>query len=302
MDEQSSLGFSVSMEDIDRDDLLAQAALALDAQYSPLGAAYATLPETPVGAFVRDLKNDIAAFDKKGNLYPYKITKADFTACGAEVPVRFLKLAQDFNFYEMRIPFNLWPRRDWAFNYLEMQVELDAPGDSQPAIYQILPAKQFQNIVSLDGRLEVRLGENFEFQASTPPIVVPTGIPGVGASAQAEVDASVKSSAGLIIGPFIFHWKKSKVNNDGVGTRRVFWRIDGAEFFQEKDLNLVVVVQMPKTVKQLRVDASMIAGRYFNLANSNLQRAVKQLPEALRTFFQNGAPIPDQHSWNLSLT
>ena len=301
MDEQTNLGFSVNMEGIDRDALLAQAALELDALHGHLGNEPAFQQETPEGAFVRGLAKDVAEFDKKGNLYPYKITKADFTASKVEVPVRFLKLAQEFDFYEMRIPFNLWPRPDWAFNYLEMQVELDAPGASQPAIYQILPAKQFQDMVSVDGRLEVRLGENFEFQAAAPPIIVPTGIPGVGASARAEVEASVKSGAGVVIGPFIYHWKKTKINNDGVGTRRVFWRIDGAEFFQENDLNLLVIVQTPKVLKELTVDARMIAGRYFSLANSNLQRAVKQLPEALRTFFQNGAPIPDQHSWTVSL-
>lgn len=301
MEKQNGLGFSVSMEGIDRNALIAQAALAMDAQRGHLGDVRGVLPETSVGTFVRGLKDDIAEFDKKGNLYPYKITRADFTSSGVEVPARFLKLTQDFNFYEMRIPFNLWPRHDWAFNYLEMQVELDVLGDSQPVIYQILPAKQFQDMVSVDGRLEVRLGENFEFQASAPPIVVPTGIPGVGASARAEVEASVKSGAGVVIGPFIYHWKKTKVNNDGLGTRRVFWRIDGAEFFQENDLNLLVIAQTPKVVQQLVVEARMIAGRYFSLANSNLQRAVKQLPEALRTFFQNGAPIPDQHRWDVSL-
>src|SRR5579863_7504649 len=98
MDEQVGLGFSVSMEGINRDALITEAALALDARRGPLGDKPASQQETPEGAFVRGLKNDIAEFDKKGNLYPYKITKADFIACGATVPARFLKLAQDFNF------------------------------------------------------------------------------------------------------------------------------------------------------------------------------------------------------------
>lgn len=304
MDEQAGLSFSFDLEDIDRGTLLTQAALELDALSGHLGTGSTTPGKTPEGAIVQGIAKDTVGFDKEGSLYPYKYTEEDFTGKNVPAPVPFQKLSQTFSFYELRIPFNLWSgRKDWGFNYLEMQVVMSAPGNMQPVAYQILPDKKFQDVINLKGNLEVRLGENFEFEVSPPPLAIATAIPGVGASIQAGVEAKATSDVGMGIGPFEFRWRKSNIDHDGVGTRRVFWRIDGAKFVRDDDLNLVVIIQVPKTVNELTIDAQMLAKHSFNLANSNLQRAVAQLPEVFYvTFLKDGAPIGDKHSWQLSLS
>jgi hypothetical protein len=305
MEEQTGLSFSYDLEGIDRRALLTQVAAELHALRGDLGSGSAGTGKTPAEAVVLDITTkDRVGFDKEGSLYPYKITEEDFVYKKVPVPVPFQKLSQTFNFYRLPVPFNLWSsRRDWGFYYLEMQVIMSSPGDKQPIAYQILPAKQFQDLIDWKGRLEVSLGENFEFEVSPPPFAIATGIPGVGASVKAGVDAKAESRVGLSIGPFEFRWKKSKIEHDGVGTRRVFWRIDGAEFVREQDLNLEVILQVPQTVNELTIEAQMLAKRNFNLANSNLQRAVAQLPEIFSVkFLKDGAPIGDKHSWLLSLS
>jgi hypothetical protein len=305
MEEQTGLSFSYDLEGIDRRALLTQMASELHALRGDLGSGSAGTGKTPEEAVVLDIATkDTVGFDKGGSLYPDKITEEDFVYKKVPVPEPFQRLSQTFSFYRLRIPFNLWSsRRDWGFYYLEMQVVMSAPGNKQPVAYQILPAKKFQDLINLKGRLEVSLGENFEFEVSPPSLAIATGIPGVGASIKAGIDAKAESRVGLSIGPFEFRWKKSKIEHDGVGTRRVFWRIDGAEFVREQDLDLVIIIQVPKTVNELTIDAQMLAKRNFNLANSNLQRAVAQLPEVLYVrFLKDGAPIGDKHSWLLSLS
>jgi hypothetical protein len=44
----------------------------------------------------------------------------------------------------------------------------------------------------------------------------------------------------------------------------------------------------------------MSAARYFDFANVGLRDAVQQLREALRVFFNNGCPIDDADTWDLT--
>jgi hypothetical protein len=109
-----------------------------------LGSGSARTRKTREEAIIDDIKKDSVGFDKKGSLYPYKITEEDFVSKKIPVPVPFRKLSQTFSFYRLPIPFNLWSgRRDWGFYYLEMNVIMSASGDKQPVAYQILPAKAF---------------------------------------------------------------------------------------------------------------------------------------------------------------
>lgn len=304
MDEQTHLGFSVDLEGIDRRALLMRAAQELDGMQDHLGGERGPTRETPNGALMREIADDEVrtGFDKEGAIFPYKYTRGDFKGAKDGVPVRFRKLSQDFNFYEMRIPFNLRTSPAWPFNFLEMQVILKAAADFQPIAYQILPDKKFQSYIEGNARFEVGLNANFEFAVATPLFEVPTTVPGVGVKAGADAGAKVGGGVDVVIRPFTFRWGKMKINNDGVGTRRVFWRIDGLEFFQENDLTLLIVVQAPKTVKELIVDAQMAAARYPGSASAKLQKALKQLTHTSdASFIDDGAATRDKHAWVIPL-
>ncbi len=102
------------------------------------------------------------------------------------------------------------------------------------------------------------------------------------------------------MGPFVYDVKKAKIEHSAAGLEKVFWRLDGAEFFQESDFPLVVVLQVPKDTKEVKVAAVMQASRYFSFLSADLQDAVKELGERFRNFFKAGIPIQDQHMWDIT--
>jgi len=296
--DSTALDFSFSTEGINRNALLTQAARELDVQPVHLGGDTSTsAPETPEGALVRALREDVAQFNGSPLFYP--ITDKDFIASNRSVPFRFQELTKDYEFYWLRLPLLLFPKRNWGFNRLEIRLDLNAksaPPHAQPRAYQILPEKKFQNLFAANSRLEVGIDGNFEFSAKTSILGVDLGTAelSLGGGAKTNVEAGV----GLVLGPFTYRLKKVILDHTSIGLQRVFWRIEGTEFFQEDDPQLIVIAQLPKQTRELQVIAIMQAYRYFNFASANLQEKIKKIPEALRNFFEQGAPIEDRASWD----
>ena len=98
----------------------------------------------------------------------------------------------------------------------------------------------------------------------------------------------------------MYNVKKAKIDHSAIGLEKVFWRLDGAEFFQESDFPLVVVLQVPKETKEVKVAAVMQASRYFAFLSADLQDAVSELGRRFRTFFEAGIPIQDQKLWDIT--
>jgi hypothetical protein len=295
---QADFRFSVDLSRLDRGALLDEAASKMDVAVGHLGPA-GRAAESDAGKLTRAIKHDQARLPA-ANPDLYRITDKDFLARNLAAPVRFTELSKDFNFYWMDIPVGLHPEWNWAFNMIEARIafnEGDAP-ETLPKAYQILPAKQFQTLAQANMNLEVRLNENFEFEATSGKLGVASG----DASIKAKADAAgvVKAGAGAVLGPFKYQIKKAKIDHNAPGMEWVFWRIDGAEFFQEDSPRLIVILQVPKRTKTLRVSAALQAYRYFNLGAANWQEAVKRLPELLKSYFESGAPLQDSQQWDLS--
>ena len=121
------------------------------------------------------------------------------------------------------------------------------------------------------------------------------GSVGAGASAKARIGGEVG------VGPLAVRMVAARVDHTAEGLEKVFWRLDGAEFFEENQPELVVVLQVPKGVETFDVVGVLQAYRRFNLFPAGLQAAVRQLPEALRVFFSGGAPLSAQTTYALAV-
>jgi len=294
-----NLDFSFNMQGIDRRTLLEEAARELDALRGHLGDGSAGVLETQEGELVRSLSEDVARFD--GFPVVYKVTDKDFLARNLAVPFRYQELTKFYKFYWLRFPILLFPQRKWAFNRLELRLQLSAdnsPAYAQPKAYQILPSKMIQALLEAKTSLEVSLDGNFEFSAKTATLSANLGTAEVTAGAGAG--AKVEGGVGLILGPFAFRLKKTVIDHTPIGLQHVFWRIDKGEFFEQDDLQLIVIVQLPKETRELQVAAVMQAYRYLSFAPAWLQQAIKQTSEEKRNFFKNGAPIEDKTAWDIT--
>jgi hypothetical protein len=292
------LDFSYSLEGVDRSGLLNEAAQRLDALGGHMGDT-GVRGVTSEGNAARGMQEDVAEFAG----YPdvYKITEKDFLKAKFTVPASFTQMTHDYNFYWLFFPVVLFPGYDWAFNRLEMEIKMrsaDPAPHMQPTAYQILPNQAFQTLVKANTHLEVSLGENFEFSAKVPTLAANAGA--LAGAVGAGVDVKAAAGAGMVLGPFEYTIKRAKIQHTTTGAERVFWRLDGAEFFQDDAPPIVIVARIPKAVKEVQVDARMYAYRYFNTAAAGLQSAIRSLPKALRLFFEGNMPVGKSASWDLS--
>ena len=293
------LDFSFDMSGIDRQALLADAAQRLDLRKTPLGGEAEQVPETPEGALTRALQEDVAEF----SAFPvvHKISDEDFLKQKLKVPITVQQLAKDYNFYWIYFPIALFPQQNWAFNRLEVAVEFnpeDPVAYTRPKAYQIMPEKKFQKLLELGDHLEVGIDEGLQFKAKalTPELTTKYLEGKLGG----YVDVKAAGGLGLVMGPFVYTLKKAKINHTPVGMEKVFWRLDGAEFFQDDDPAIVVLTQIHKDVKQVQVVAVMQAYRYFSYGAAGLQQAVNVLVASAKRFFKSGLPLRDEASWDLT--
>jgi hypothetical protein len=295
----TSLDFSFNMEGLDRNALLTETAERLNVLSSHLGGEDSNRGDSPLAALVKELQGDAAEFAKLPVVQ--KITEERFTGSNLQIGDRFRELTKSHNLYCVDFPVYLHAKRGWGFSRLEAIVEFNPENSdplTRPKAIRILPDKQFQTQLQGGTRLEFGLDENLDFSARSGVMGARSGDAQVSASAEAGAKAS--TGFHLLAGPFAYQVKKAKIDHSAVGLEKVFWRVDGTEFFQENDFPLVVVLQVPKATKEVKVAAVMQASRSFSFLSADLQDAIGELGRRIRTFFEAGTPIQDRQLWDIT--
>jgi hypothetical protein len=114
------------------------------------------------------------------------------------------------------------------------------------------------------------------------------------------VEAVANAGAGVVLGPFTYELKRAQIDHNAVGTEWVFWRLDGAQFFQDDSPELIVIAQVPNEVTSVQLSAQLQAYRNFNFLTADLTQVIQQLPSSLRSFFTGGMPLRDERQWDLT--
>jgi hypothetical protein len=275
--------------------LLFDAADRIERLSSHLGEGHVT--QEPYSALLRELSSDTAEFAAHPDVRPLPQVSP------STVAVTTFKLESRFTFWWLRIPLVLFPRRNWAFTRLEVRIEF-SPDETRPELrpkaFDILPNRRFDAVLKAGAHALLSVGADGHFAVRTPDVVLPVG--GVAAVA-AGAGAQAKASLGTHVefGPVDFRAVAARVDHTAPGLEKVFWRLDGSEFFQENQPELIVVLQVPQEVENATVVGVLQAYRRFNLFPSPMQAAIRQLPEAMRVFFQQGAPLADRTTYELAL-
>jgi len=284
----------------ERGQLLLDASARLDALGGHLGGTGAggascasdngVSDEGDYGSLLRGLTEDSVAFGALPDIIPIPILELphlDHRSAAWKAA-----LDDGFTFLWVRIPLLLFPRKNWAFNRLEVRIEFN-PGEPDPRLrpkaFDILPNRRFDTVMKVGAQFSVKVGADGHFAVDTGNVALNVG----GVSASAGAGAGAAGSIGTEVGfaPVPYRAVAARVNHTDEGLEKVFWRLDGAEFFQEAAPQLAVIVQVPRGCTRPAMLGIMQAYRRFNLFPAGLQAAIRQLPEALRTFFAQGAPI-----------
>jgi hypothetical protein len=290
--------FRFDMSGIDRAALLQESAREIDKLAGHLGPGGVAGP-SEAGAATREFVNDEALLPA----YPdvYRITDRDFLARGKPEPVDLQQLSERFDFYWVRFPVGLKPQRHWGFNMIEVRVEFnpDDPPHLRPKAWSIAPRKDFQELMKAHTSLTLSLDEKLEFKADAGDAL--QGAAGdASGSLKAGVGAVVNAGAGAVFGPFEYRIKRARIDHSATGMEWVFWRIDGAEFFEDDTPELVVIVQVPKETRKVTVRAALQASRYFKTGSAPWQEVVRRIPATLFGWFDQGMPLRDEKPWDLT--
>ena len=292
--EQNNLDFSFDMSGVDRAALMKDAANQMDLLFAHLGPD-AQVQKSNEGDKIRDLADEDAWLAEFPEIY--RITESDFPVVNNAVPIAYTELSRSHNYYWLKIPIGLKPKRNWAFNMIEVAIEFnpdESLGHLRPKAYQIFPHKKFQTYLEAHQYLKIGLDENFNLMLKPDELKTDLG--------KLEIGTGVVFSggAGITLGEFNYQVKRPKIYTTDQGLSRVFWRVDGAEFFQEDILELVVIAQVPKETKSVNLTAQLQAYRNFNFAAAELKQLVEELPKMVRNFFKGGLPLPDEKQWDLT--
>lgn len=246
-----------------------------------------------------ELNQEIAKFGIHPEIYQLK--ENHFTDYGLAVPTRFRDLSKQFKFYWVCFPTILSPLEDAPFSKLQCVIEFSNPqttaGNLQPRTHIVLPDRKFSPLLEINSRVEVRIGGNFEFEAITKDFK--TEVNQTEVSASADVGAKAAGELGLG-GSFTYQLEKAEVEHRGVGSEKVFWTLKGVKFFQKNNPNFIVILQVPKTVKQVDAEAALQAYHRPDLWTGELAEVINYyFHKPLATFFKQGAPARDVRKWNI---
>jgi hypothetical protein len=293
MTDELDFGEPLTAPGIERAELLNQAASALDRLGGQLGPGGKRVPSKE-GDLARAFADDLAEAQRP------QVFRLDADRLDPErhaVPVDIEELLRRSKFYWLSLPVSLWSRPGWGFNRLEAKAEFAVDGDV--ATFDLLPDQEFATRFQANAEIDVGVDASMKFSATVPTVAV--GLPGgAGGAVGASADANAALKTGFVVGPFGYRVTAPKVKHSPPGLDHAFWRLDGAQYVDERDPGLRVILRVPKDAITLEVTMAIQARRYFNMLSARLQEAVTGLPAGIANFFKGGTPIGDSQTWDLS--
>lgn len=293
--------FDYNFGESDRSQLLDEAAQTVRALKTNLGSTTSPSdsPEDPALSLLAQLGQETAEF----GAYPQvvRMREKNFTEAGMNVPHQFRELSKTNKFYWLHFPINLFPLQNLPFYKLECGVEFNREvvhGHLRPRAQLILPDRKFLEILRLEDSVELRIGEDFEFTADSGSLEGQVGM--AKAKGKAAVDVKAAGKLGLVAGPFTYRLKRAQIERSEVNNEKVRWRVAGAEFFQEEYPAFIVVLQVPKAVIEVKIEAALQAYHKPNLASMGLGEVIKYFGSGLATFFRAGAPAKATKVWDIT--
>jgi hypothetical protein len=274
---------------LDRDALIDEAAEVAGSLVTRGVRDYSFGPETDVLAVLADLKAEKAAFGPSPEVLP--LDAESLAARGVTLDARVKALLGRFDFYAVTFPVILFPRRGWAFNRLECQVELNPgePPKRRPLAHDIFPASSWETLANATMRLEIGITEGLKLgaKAALPPI------------AEAGAEARLDAGAGFAFPLREYQVRKARIVSRGKDDCEVFWRLDDTHLFEKDDLPLGVILKVPRGVTPVRAKGVLVADRSFQTLSADLGVLMRHLSERVRSFFRKGAPLTDSKEWEL---
>lgn len=250
---------------------------------------------------LENLNKELVEFSPKLDVYPL-----DAGGLSPEIEEALLpeieKKMQEQDFYRVDIPITLKSAPDWAFSSLVCNVAFCPDEDDRkqvhllPTIHDIFPADEWQEIFSLQDFLTLGLDEKFGFRAEVEKIEGKWQQ--LGGEAQAKLAVRGEGGMKLAFGPFSYRIRKARIKSQGRGNVQVFWEFDGAEYVNEQDVKLGLILMVPKS-RNRPVDAvgALQARHDFQVWSADLLHFKQFFRGAIQQLLEGGVPINSSQAW-----
>lgn len=254
-------------------------------------------------AFFAELESGKLEFPRANpTVFPLNI--AYFKQNGLGIPKNFKALSAQAKFYWVEMPVFLSAKK--PFYKVQMWMEFGegiSKGKEVPQVHSAFPESKFVEKATVEGKFVFGLGEDLEFKvaAGIDDVALPSNIPVVEASTGGKlaVDAKAASNFGFAVKPFLLTLKRAIVECRFAG-EKVFWTITDKQSLQENNPVFMVILQVPKGVKQVQLKAQAQAHRMAPLPRYFLRLLDKISPDSAE-WLKKGSPIAlPPHSYPIS--
>lgn len=289
-------------ESFNRDELLAEALEII--RYSDVTLSSNQSPEeinekkAQAIDTTKKLKEEQALFSPRLDVIP--LTKEKFEQRNIQLPDDLEYRMKNNDFYLISIPVTLFPLAGWAFTRLECYLEFcpeEKDANQRPIIHEIFPEDVWQEILTFEDSLNLGLDENLAFRAEIEKLEGKWKQ--LSGDVQGKISANFGGKANLVVGPFSYRIRRSKILGRGRGNVQAFWRLDSNQYVQQEDVSLGVVLSVPKT-RALPVFAvgQLQAYHSSQLLSSDIFRDwFPTFSRLLKSWFENGSPIEGSQKW-----
>jgi hypothetical protein len=288
------LDFELSEDEFgdERADVLAEAADKLDEKGGHLGPGKRR--KTAEGEVAAQFAEDRALLSLP------EVLELDLDHLATEEQVRREDVLENWRFYWLKFPLDLWTRRGWGFNELEFKAEFN-PSDEEarrPRVHDAVPTQVFATLASARINVNVGVGADFKFAAELP--TAPLDLAGLPLEVQAAVRAVVGGDAGFTLSPRAYEVRAPVVRRSNPDLDSIRWRLSDSRLVEEQDPGLRVVLKVPRDQDRLEISAAMRARRNWSSFDAGIQGAFTAIGGRVLAFFKRGAPIGDTRTWDLS--
>lgn len=233
-------------------------------------------------------------------LQVHRLAKAELKIAEDELSPDLKAKMRRYYFYKIDIPITLISNTGWAFTRLLCRIDFSPGGEEikqLPTIHDMFPTDEWQDILKFQDQLILGLDENLAFRAEVEKMEGQWKK--LSGDVQAKLALQVGGGAKLALGPFSYNLRRAKVKSRGRGNVKGAWQLDGTDFVDEEDVQLGVILMIPKNREQpVNAIGALKANHNFQLWTADVFKDFRRyFGSAIKAFIEGGAVITATQAW-----
>jgi hypothetical protein len=209
---------------------------------------------------------------------------------------------EGYEFYLLPAPILLFPDRGAQYRLLETQFAVTVESGARPlAIHNTFPRPIWKPVLDFGGELTLALDSHLDWGAEVEQMELK--LAKLGGELAGRVGNKNSLASFIKLRPFNYSLGRMEIEAT-YGTATAAWRLDSKRLFHSQDnMEFIMLLKIPKEVKQIRVEAAAQAEASFNWFIAQVEHVLERLPQAIQQLVtqKKAPPLQDFQTWTLKL-